>query len=460
MTLNSIANYGPTFQTRVIAALLTNKVFLQDVNDILSEEYFENQGIKWIINQIIKYYEKYNCNISMEILKIELKKIENEVLQISIKEQLKAAYEISEEDLTYYQEEFQGFCKNQEVKRALLTSVDLLKAGDFEGIRSNLNNALKAGQPKNIGMEYEKDVEFRYREDNRNPIAWPWKAFNNITQGGYGKGDLVLIFGNPKGGKSWVTIAMACEAALAGKNVTFYALELGEQYVGKRMDAYLTGIPVDQVSLPENRTKVEEAMANLPGKIVVKGYPPKRASLTTLEAHQRQLRDNDFISELIIIDYLDLLKNRAAARKERKDDIDDVYTDAKGWAVELGVPIVSPSQANRTGAEKEILESTHIAGSFDKIMIGDIIISLARGRKDRLNGTGRFHIMGNRYGLDGVTFAAEIDTATGHMTIEEEPMDVESGPENQPFANNKVDKNEKNFLSGVFKTTFKEKVES
>jgi replicative DNA helicase len=449
MTLNSIANYGGTFQTRVLAALLTNKVFLQNILDVLSDEYFDNQGVKWIIQQIIKYYEKYNCNISMEVLKIELKKIENEVLQVSIREQLKSAYEASEEDLVYYEEEFAGFCKNQQVKKALLNSVDLLKAGQYDDIRNVLNNALKAGQPRDVGMEYEKDVESRYREDNRNPVAFPWKAFNNITQGGYGKGDLILIFGNPKGGKSWVTIAMACEAARAGKNVTFYALELSQDYVGKRMDAYFTGIPVDQID--KHKDEVEEAMKFIPGRIIVKGYPPKRASLSTLEAHQQQLRDrNDFVSEVIFIDYLDLLKNRAV-RKERKEEIDDVYTDAKGWAVELGVPIISPSQANRSGAEKEILESTHIAGSFDKIMIGDIVISLARGRKDRLNGTGRFHIMGNRYGVDGVTFAAKIDTSNGHIEIEEEFMDVESGPENQPFEKNKFDSSEKNFLSSKMK---------
>lgn len=453
MTLSSINNYGPSFQIRVISSLLTDKIFLQDIYDILSDELWENQGHKWIIKQILKYYDEYNCNISMDVLKIELKKIENEVLRVSIKEQLKSAYDSSEEDLSYYKKEFSGFCRNQEVKKALLESVDLLKIGEYDNIRSRLNGALKAGQPKNIGMQYEKDVEFRYREDNRKPVAWPWAAFNKITQGGYGKGDLILIFGNPKGGKSWVTIAMACEAAKNGKNVTFYALELGEQYVGKRMDAYMTGIPVDQIDKPENRIKVEEAMFNLPGKIVVKGYPPKRASLSTLESHQQQLRDNDFISDLIIVDYLDLLKNRSV-RKERKEEIDDVYTDTKGWAVELGIPIVSPSQANRSGAEKEILESTHIAGSFDKIMIGDIVISLARGRKDRLNGTGRFHIMGNRYGVDGVTFAAEIDTSTGRITIEEEPMDVESGPENQQqsFGDKKFDQNEKNFLFNKLKS--------
>jgi len=451
MTLQSLENYGLSFQTKVLSALLTDKPFLQNVNDILTDDYFNNLAHKWIINEILKYYRKFHCNPTMDVLKVELKRIDNEILQLSVKEQLKEAYRSSDEsDLTYVKEEFTNFCKNQQLKKALLNSVDLLKAGDYDSIRQLVNNALKAGQNKDVGMHYEKDIESRYREDNREPIAFPWPTFNRITQGGYGKGDLVLIFGNPKGGKSWSVIAMAAEAARAGRNIIYYSLELSAEYVGKRFDAYFTGIAVDKID--KHRKEVEEVMSKIPGKIIIKSYSPKRASLSTIESHYHQcLEQHDFKADALFVDYLDLLKNRSS-RKERKDDIDDVYTDAKGLAKDLSLPIISPSQANRSGAEKEILESSHIAGSFDKIMIGDIVISLARGRVDRLNGTGRWHFMGNRYGMDGVTFATRIDTSNGHIEVDEEEFDVESGPENQPYKKpgEVVDSAEKDFLRKKF----------
>jgi archaellum biogenesis ATPase FlaH len=327
----------------------------------------------------------------------------------------------------------------------LLTSVDFLNAGDYDSIRSMINNAIKAGEDRNIGHEYEKDIESRYREDARNVIPFPWSSFNNITQGGYGSGDLVLIFGNPKGGKSWATIAMAAEAVKLGFNIVYYALELGENYVGKRFDACLTGIPVDEVI--NNRSKVEEIASQLPGKLVIKEYPPKRATLSTIESHLEKL---DFKPDAIFIDYLDLLSNRKT-RSERKDDIDDVYTDAKGLAKELKIPIISPSQANRSGAEKAILESSHIAGSFDKIMIGDIVISLSRGRKDRLEGTGRWHFMGNRYGKDGCTFfSPKIDTSTGTFEIDENEMDEDDITATQKTTKQDIEVSEKKFLKEKF----------
>ena len=158
MTLNSIAAYGHDFQIKVLSSLLTHKEFLVNIHDIISEEYFDNPAVKWCVDEILKYFEKYNTVPTLEILKIELQKIENEVLQISIKEQLKLAYISSDADLKYIQEEFTNFCKNQQLKKALLTSVDLLKAGDFDGIRNIVDSALKAGNDKNLGHEYVKDI--------------------------------------------------------------------------------------------------------------------------------------------------------------------------------------------------------------------------------------------------------------------------------------------------------------
>jgi hypothetical protein len=50
-------------------------------------------------------------------------------------------------------------------------------------------------------------------------------------------------------------------------------------------------------------------------------------------------------------------------------------------------------------------------------MITDFALSLSRKKEDKVNGTGRFHIMKNRYGGDGMTYFASVDTSTGHIEI-------------------------------------------
>ena len=52
-----------------------------------------------------------------------------------------------------------------------MSSVDLLKAGDFDGIRTLVDGALKAGQDKNVGHEYNKDIEERILIPTRSILA-------------------------------------------------------------------------------------------------------------------------------------------------------------------------------------------------------------------------------------------------------------------------------------------------
>jgi hypothetical protein len=56
-------------------------------------------------------------------------------------------------------------------------------------------------------------------------------------------------------------------------------------------------------------------------------------------------------------------------------------------------------------------------------MIADFAMSLSRKRQDKVNGTGRIHIMKNRFGADGMTYATKINTHNGSIIIDKNEMD-------------------------------------
>ena len=419
MTLKAISAYGKGFQLKVLGSLLTDKTFVLNVRDVLEKEDFDSDAHKWIIVQIVEYFDKFHTTVSMDVLKIELQKIENEILQVAVKEELRNSYEASQEDLEYVQEEFQRFCINQKMKQAILTSADLLSLGDFDGIRNQIEKAMKAGIDKNIGHEYNKDIETRYRKDYRPVIPTPWPILNDAIQGGWGPGDLIIMFGNPGGGKSWTMVAAAAHAAKLGYNVNFYTLELGQDYVGKRFDCYLTGFGIEEVN--NHREEVEKVVSNLKGNIIVKEYPPKGATVSTIKSHIQKCTDMGHKPDLVVIDYVDYLKPPSRGKySERKDEIDDVFIATKGLAKELQIPILTPSQVNRMGAKDSIIEGDKAAGSYDKMMVADMCLSLSRMKEDKVLGTGRVHIMKNRYGMDGMTYDIKMDTNNGHIQFEGE----------------------------------------
>lgn len=437
MTLKSLQQYGKGFQLKVLGSLLTDKGFLINVRDVLHVQYFDADSHKWIIGQIIDYFDKYHTCVTMDVLRVELQKVENEVLQVALKEELRNSYEATQDDLEYVQEEFTTFCKNQEMKSAILNSADLLKKGDFDGIRSNIENAMKAGMDKNIGHEYNKDIETRYRVDYRPTIPTPWPVLNDGIQGGFGPGDLGIVFGSPGGGKSWAMVAIAAHAVKLGYKVNFYTLELGEDYVGKRFDCYFTGYNIDEVN--QHREEVTEFVDGLKGKLIVKEYPPKSASINTIKAHIQKCIDMDHKPELIIIDYVDYLKAPSKGRNyERKDEIDDVFIATKGLAKEMKIPIITPSQVNRMGARDSIIEGDKAAGSYDKMMVADMCFSLSRQKEDKVLGTGRVHVMKNRYGQDGMTYNIKMNTNNGHIQFLEQATEEELEAADAPMSKESV----------------------
>ena len=418
-TLNQLQQYGISFQIKVLSSLLKHREFLQNIYDILDAEMFDNPAHKWVVGEVLRYYYKYNTTPTIDSLLAEVKKIDNEVLKVSVAEQLKEAFKTANDDREYVEQEFSTFCKNQQIKKAILNSVTMLEKGQYDDIKYMMDSALKAGQDKSIGHEYEKDIETRYREEERSPVPTSWDHINQLLMGGLGIGDFGIIFGNPGGGKSWMLVSIGAEAVKRGFTVCHYTLELSEYYVGKRYDSLFTAIDVQNVH--KNRPTVEEAVSKIKGKLIIKEFPMGKATIHTIESHIQKCRDLGYPPDLVIIDYVDLLKSKVKSI-DPKDAIDDVYTATKGMARELKVPIWTVSQVNRAGAKDDVIEGDKAAGSYNKMMIADFALSLSRKRQDKVNGTGRIHIMKNRYGMDGMTYAARINTNNGNIEISRDTM--------------------------------------
>jgi replicative DNA helicase len=451
-TLNTLQAYGVSFQIKVISSLLKHKEFLHGVYDLLNPEEFDNPAHKWIVNETLKYYSKYHANPTPEYLSVEVKKIENDVLKVTIVEQLKEALKAINEDQEYVETEFSNFCKNQQLKKALMNSVELLTKGQYDDIRSMIDQALKAGQSRDLGHEYEKDLESRYRLEDRGAVPTIWPHINDLLMGGLGAGDLGMVLGSPGGGKSWFLINLGATAVKMGYTVCHYTLELSQEYVGKRYDSILTGIDFQNIHKDESRKLIEQTINSLPGKLIIKEYPMGKTTPSSIETHIQKCVTLGHKPDLVIIDYVDLLRSKSKS-SERKDQIDDVYTSIKGLARQIRTPIWTVSQVNRMGSKDDIIEADKIAGSYDKIMIADFAMSLSRKRGDKLAGTGRIHVIKNRFGSDGMTFSAKINTANGHIDIDASEMDdsdlkVESS--SAPAGFSRIDNDEKKYLSNKF----------
>lgn len=415
---NTLKEFGTHFQTKCISALVTDRVFLERITDILSPEFFETAAHKWIVTLIREYFPQYKDIPTMDVFKVEISGIQDVVLQAAVFEQVKQAYKpVSTTDSEYIKDKFIEFCKNQKLKSAIYEAGNLLKVADYDGIWKLINDASKAGAERNIGHDYFADFEARMSEAARETIKTGWEIIDGHLDGGLGKGELGFIVAPAGSGKSWFLTSIGVAALREGKTVMHFTMELNEKYVGRRYDACFSGIAFQDVR--KYQDQVKESHKGVDGKLYIKYFPMNTASALTLKAHieRTQLMVQKKI-DLVIVDYADLLRPFTIQKNSNSyEQGGDTYGELRGMAGEIQVPVWSASQANRGAHEEEIVGALNVADSYKKIMIGDFIMSLARKTEDKLASTGRVSILKSRFGSDGPVYPTSFDTSCGKINI-------------------------------------------
>ncbi len=415
---DNLAKFGQSFQSKVVSALLTDEKFLDTLSEILNPRFFESEANKWIVGEIADYHEEFRKPPTLDVFKAQVSKLDNDVLKTTIVEQLRHIFtQVGNVDLDYIKKEFTSFCRNQNLKNVILQSVDLLKAGNFDRIKDLVDKAMKVGTETDLGHDYIEDYDIRAEDVKRDTVPTDWSPINDLMDGGLGPGELGVVVAPSGVGKTWILTALGASAVRQGLSVVHYTMELSENYVGQRYDTVFTKIP--SAELKGKKDEVKGKIKNLKGKLLIKYFPPKGVSVKKLQQHIDKMIATDNRPDVIIVDYADLLLSYSNKSDSTYAEQGGVYIDLRGMSGELGIPIWTASQTNRSAIDSEVIEADKIADSYAKVMNADFIMSWSRKSKDKLNNTARAHIMKNRFGPDGITFPCKMDTNTGFIEVYE-----------------------------------------
>ena len=328
---DKLSEYGWSFQVKVLAAMFTDRIFLQQITDIIQADYFESDANSWLLDVILDHFREYKAPPSKDVLKVKVTGIENDVLKTAILEQLKEVFRYMEsDDLKFVKDEILKFCKNQEIKRAIMDSVGLLKMGSYDEIKSIMDSAMKAGADTDIGLEYKDNVAVRYDEAARHTMTTGWDVIDDLMDGGLAPGELGVVMAPAGIGKSWLLINIGANAVKAGKTVIHYTLELNENYVGQRYDSVVTGINAQ--NLKNYQEDIQEKMDTLKGELIIKHYPTKSIGVMGIKAHIEKTIMLGNSPDLVIIDYGDLLK--VNTKKDKHEALEELYEEMRGMAGE------------------------------------------------------------------------------------------------------------------------------
>jgi len=409
---------GIHFEERLVQALIVDHPFAEQMLEVLDVDYFSTTYLSGIVKMLFDFYYKYTSFPSYKTLVVMIRDtVEEDVLKEKmIQYLLKIKKEPLNGDMDYIKEQALDFCRKRALANAMDSCLDLIEERKYESIVNEMQKALIKGSEKNVGHVFldEKDFTKRMQEIKRSPVATPWQEINEITKGGPSAGELCVIMASTGVGKSHALVDIGAAAASDGKNVLHYTFELSELDTGKRYDARYSGVPPEQLIALQDR--VRESEKDIKGKIIIKSYPCKTATILTLKGHIRKLAMMDFKPDLLVIDYADLMRSKNKYDQKRLEE-ESVYEELRSLAQELCIPIWTVAQANRSSLDTEVITLKHVAECYQKTTIADLFITMNRKKEDNLNTVGNFYIAKSRLGEDGIKFPILVNTALSRIKV-------------------------------------------
>lgn len=228
--------------------------------------------------------------------------------------------------------------------RALQNELEALQSGDKQSSKTL----------SEIVVE-NKDNYFIEREIK--PLHIGFDKLDDLL-GGLEGGDMIVVGARPAVGKSAFVTQITSNLAKQGKRIGFYNLEMQNKQVYERFVVNESGIGLTRLRraikfLGDEKEKFDKANEVLEkaDNIVITSAGAK--SVGDIKAESKHM---DY--DIIIIDYLQLLKADTTYRGNRAAEVGEISRAIKNLAMELNIPIIALSQLNRASMGRDDKEPT------------------------------------------------------------------------------------------------------
>lgn len=218
--------------------------------------------------------------------------------------------------------------------------------------------ALQSGkkvESKTLADIVEENKDNYFKDKKVSPINLGFARLDDML-GGLEGGDMIVIGARPAVGKSAFVTQITSNLAKQGKRVGFYNLEMQNKQMYERFVVSESGIPLTRLRravrfLGDEKEKFDKAneILSKADNIVITSTGAK--SVAEIRAESKHM---DY--DIIIIDYLQLLKADTTYRGNRTSEVGEISRAIKSLAMELNIPIIALSQLNRASEGRETRE--------------------------------------------------------------------------------------------------------
>ena len=400
----------------ILSNLLLNEEYYRKVYPYLKEEYFEDISLRKVFNTFASYVEQYKESPSVEALKLSIDKRKdlNEDQYKDAQSELTGLSRDDTTDIQFLIDETEKFCQDRDLYNSIRKSIQILEGEskdlDKGSIPKLLSDSLGISFDTSVGHdfleEYDSRYEFYHRKEERLPFDI--EILNKITKGGLPRKSMTVLLATTGGGKSLVKCHMAANALMYGKNVLYITMEMAEEEIGRRIDANVMDVTIDDVSITPRdvfEKRMNRYKSKTTGKLIVKEYPTGSAHVGHFRHLLNELRmKKGFSPDIIFVDYLNICSSsrvRGAAAANSYTLVKSIAEEVRGLAMEFNCAVVTSSQFNRDGYGNSDVDLTNTSESMGITHTADAIFGLIA--TEELDQLGQLMIkqLKNRWGDTG-----------------------------------------------------------
>jgi len=228
---------------------------------------------------------------------------------------------------------------------------------EVTGLAMGLADTRHAGrEPQSIDELLPGVLEaLEQRTQKRGQISGLPTGFRDLDQltCGLHPGDLIIVAGRPSMGKTTLAANIAENVALAGGCAFVISLEMGAGQLAERSMARFGSISTQALRsgalADEDYSRVSASLARLSGKRLIVADDPTLSHVARIRLAARKVRQRHGGLDLIVIDYLQLMRGEGSTRNE---EMGSITRALKLLAREQACPIILLSQLSRKVEER------------------------------------------------------------------------------------------------------------
>lgn len=205
-----------------------------------------------------------------------------------------------------------------------------------------------------IAKKYKNNY---FKEKEVSPMNLGFEKLDNML-GGLEGGDVIIIGARPAVGKSAFVTQITSTLAKQGKRIGFYNLEMKDKQMYERFLVSESGIGLTRLRRAVRFLGDEKERFDKANEILEKAENIVITSTGSKSVSEIKAESKHMDYDIIIIDYLQLLKADTTYRGNRAAEVGEISRTIKNLAMELNIPIIALSQLNRVSEMKETKEPT------------------------------------------------------------------------------------------------------